>query len=357
MDARARATAGQRLLPSRVGQRRGRRLGGGLAGVIVHWDGTRWSAVDSATVRDLRAIWGSGPQDVWAVGERGTMVHWDGTPLVARADGHSDRPQRRSGAAAPTTSGPRRRRHRARHEARPSPGETMPPQRVDSGVPARTALSSSVTRISTDLQPHQPRVEILPARFDFGAVVVGQESLAKFAVRKRRLHVRPAPCGSRCRTSAVRARGGDRLRRRAAAGRRVSGDRGVPSDRRRPHHGRPDRRRGTLRQHETRSCPATASPRAHSRSTRPCWTSSPARREGQRGPDPDSDQHRRRIAARTAEDRGSDSKQTLGFWTRNGSSCARSDGLPPGQSCEVWVGCTPTWTGSRRAPAGGELGA
>src|SRR6476659_1535743 len=41
-----------------------------------------WSAVNSPTTEGLFGIWGSGPDDVWAVGgsfSKGTIVHWDGS--------------------------------------------------------------------------------------------------------------------------------------------------------------------------------------------------------------------------------------------------------------------------------------
>jgi hypothetical protein len=54
----------------------------GAGGLIVHWDGQRWTEVASATTMTLNAVWGSGPSDVWAVGgiahERGVILHWDG---------------------------------------------------------------------------------------------------------------------------------------------------------------------------------------------------------------------------------------------------------------------------------------
>ena len=42
-------------------------------------DDSDWSVVESATGEDLMGVWGSGPTDVWAVGENGTIVHWDGS--------------------------------------------------------------------------------------------------------------------------------------------------------------------------------------------------------------------------------------------------------------------------------------
>jgi hypothetical protein len=37
-----------------------------------------WSIVDSPTSENLRGIWGAGAKDIWAVGEHGTVLHYDG---------------------------------------------------------------------------------------------------------------------------------------------------------------------------------------------------------------------------------------------------------------------------------------
>ncbi|QRK11393.1 hypothetical protein JQX13_15750 [Archangium violaceum] len=37
-----------------------------------------WRALSVPGVGTLNAVWGSGPRDVWAVGESGFIVHWDG---------------------------------------------------------------------------------------------------------------------------------------------------------------------------------------------------------------------------------------------------------------------------------------
>lgn len=73
--------------------------------LIEHWDGRRWEVVDSpdlGTWSELHGVAGTGPDDVWAVGntevrvgadfvERALIEHWDGTawrlvraPFVAR---------------------------------------------------------------------------------------------------------------------------------------------------------------------------------------------------------------------------------------------------------------------------------
>ncbi|MBX7196747.1 MAG: hypothetical protein K1X94_32140 [Sandaracinaceae bacterium] len=61
----------------------------GTLGTILHFDGATWSAVPSGTTTGLNAVWGSGADDVWAVGGEsfwtftdegtGVLLHWDGT--------------------------------------------------------------------------------------------------------------------------------------------------------------------------------------------------------------------------------------------------------------------------------------
>jgi hypothetical protein len=50
----------------------------GDSGAVLHGDGTAWAPVPSGTDRDLRGVWGSGASDVWAVGEGEVILHWDG---------------------------------------------------------------------------------------------------------------------------------------------------------------------------------------------------------------------------------------------------------------------------------------
>ena len=54
-------------------------------GTIRHFTAgaTRWSIVESPTTAKLRGVWGTGPSDVWAVGEEGTLLHYDGTKWSA----------------------------------------------------------------------------------------------------------------------------------------------------------------------------------------------------------------------------------------------------------------------------------
>lgn len=42
---------------------------------LAHWDGHGWSASGSCPTKDLSAVWGSGPDDVWAVGAGGLVLH------------------------------------------------------------------------------------------------------------------------------------------------------------------------------------------------------------------------------------------------------------------------------------------
>jgi hypothetical protein len=57
----------------------------GNRGTILHWDGTRFAVEDSGTHEDLWGVWGSAPDDLWAVGGSGfpgataTLLHRDAT--------------------------------------------------------------------------------------------------------------------------------------------------------------------------------------------------------------------------------------------------------------------------------------
>jgi hypothetical protein len=47
-------------------------------GVLLHWDGSTWSSARSETTTWLGDVWGSAANDVWAVGGEGTVLRWDG---------------------------------------------------------------------------------------------------------------------------------------------------------------------------------------------------------------------------------------------------------------------------------------
>ena len=48
------------------------------AGVIRHWNGAVWSSSSSGVTSPLWGVWSSAVDDVWAVGDFGAVVHWDG---------------------------------------------------------------------------------------------------------------------------------------------------------------------------------------------------------------------------------------------------------------------------------------
>jgi hypothetical protein len=50
-----------------------------VAGAIRHFDGQSWSPVTIPDTGVLDDLWGTGPKDVFAVGENGTILHYDGT--------------------------------------------------------------------------------------------------------------------------------------------------------------------------------------------------------------------------------------------------------------------------------------
>ncbi len=54
----------------------------GSDGSMVHFDGSEWGRITGVTKKNLRAIWGSGPNDVYVGGDE-TLVHFDGEQWVA----------------------------------------------------------------------------------------------------------------------------------------------------------------------------------------------------------------------------------------------------------------------------------
>lgn len=54
--------------------------GTSTAGVLVRFDGSRgWTPWPKRFGKQLAAVWGSGPRDVWAGGDEGLLIHFDGT--------------------------------------------------------------------------------------------------------------------------------------------------------------------------------------------------------------------------------------------------------------------------------------
>jgi hypothetical protein len=52
--------------------------GGYIQTTILHFDGASWTEMDSGTIASLHSVWGSSPNDVFAVGHWGTTLHYDG---------------------------------------------------------------------------------------------------------------------------------------------------------------------------------------------------------------------------------------------------------------------------------------
>jgi hypothetical protein len=46
--------------------------------LILHWNGLAWIQTPSPGAGQLFGVWGSRADDVWAVGESGALIHWDG---------------------------------------------------------------------------------------------------------------------------------------------------------------------------------------------------------------------------------------------------------------------------------------
>ena len=49
-----------------------------------------WGVVDSGTTIPLHAVWGSGPTDVWTVGDKGTVLRWNGAIWAMVPSGTAD---------------------------------------------------------------------------------------------------------------------------------------------------------------------------------------------------------------------------------------------------------------------------
>src|SRR5687768_6548412 len=70
------------VLVSGCGKAKELPAGGARGGIIQHWDGstlTLSTSTGGANDRYLSAVWGSGRDDVWAVGFEGTILHWNGS--------------------------------------------------------------------------------------------------------------------------------------------------------------------------------------------------------------------------------------------------------------------------------------
>ena len=59
----------------------------GNSGTVLHWDGSAWATSDASTTANLRAVSARSPTDVWAVGDGGTVRHFDGVTWTAQSPG------------------------------------------------------------------------------------------------------------------------------------------------------------------------------------------------------------------------------------------------------------------------------
>ena len=57
----------------------------GSGGAILHYDGEEWSVQDSGVTVRLYAVWGSSSSNVFAVGGGGSILRYDGSRVVARS--------------------------------------------------------------------------------------------------------------------------------------------------------------------------------------------------------------------------------------------------------------------------------
>jgi hypothetical protein len=55
----------------------------GVGGTLVHRHANVWATVNSPTTKDLNAVWGCSSSNVWAVGAQGTLLHYDGSQWSA----------------------------------------------------------------------------------------------------------------------------------------------------------------------------------------------------------------------------------------------------------------------------------
>ncbi len=59
-------------------------------GTILHYyngdEGFKWYSMNSGTSNDLYSIWGSGPNNIFAVGYAGTIIHYDGNTWSSMYD-------------------------------------------------------------------------------------------------------------------------------------------------------------------------------------------------------------------------------------------------------------------------------
>ncbi len=63
----------------------------GDTGTVLHYDGKQWTAMASGVAVALSSVWGTGPRDVYAVGDSGTIIRYDGSKWSSMPSGTSER--------------------------------------------------------------------------------------------------------------------------------------------------------------------------------------------------------------------------------------------------------------------------
>lgn len=71
----------------------------GSGGAILHYDGAEWEGQDSGVTVRLHAVWGSSSSNVYAVGGVGSILHYDGSEWSPVVSGTTDTLQSISGSA------------------------------------------------------------------------------------------------------------------------------------------------------------------------------------------------------------------------------------------------------------------
>ena len=62
-------------------------LGNGQESLVLHYDGKAWKELHPGGTETYWWVGGSGPNDVWMVGENGRATHWDGSVFQEHASG------------------------------------------------------------------------------------------------------------------------------------------------------------------------------------------------------------------------------------------------------------------------------
>jgi len=62
-------------------------LGNGQETLAIHYDGVSWTELHPGGTETFWWVGGSGPNDVWMVGENGRITHWDGKTFTEHSSG------------------------------------------------------------------------------------------------------------------------------------------------------------------------------------------------------------------------------------------------------------------------------